>query len=256
MNQIFDSYAKYYDLLYRDKNYSSEVEYIISHIQKDTPNAKHILELGCGTGTHAEYLARKGYKVHGVDISEEMLSLANKRKKELPSEIANNLSFELGDARTIRTGKVYDVIISLFHVMSYQVSDSDLINTFDTAHIHLPQDGLFLFDFWYTPSVLSQKPEIRVKKLEDKHVKVIRIAEPVMHDSQNLVDVNFTVFVSEKSSGKIHQLSESHSMRYFSLSDLERHWKNYFKDCSTYGWMTNSPPNTSTWAAFQKLKRI
>ena len=191
-----------------------------------------------------------------MDISEEMLSLANKRKKELPSEIANNLSFELGDARTIRTGKVYDVIISLFHVMSYQVSDSDLINTFDTAHIHLPQDGLFLFDFWYTPSVLSQKPEIRVKKLEDKHVKVIRIAEPVMHDSQNLVDVNFTVFVSEKSSGKIHQLSESHSMRYFSLSDLERHWKNYFKDCSTYGWMTNSPPNTSTWAAFQKLKRI
>ena len=256
MNLIFDSYAKYYDLLYKDKNYSSEVEYIAAHIKKDAPNARHILELGCGTGTHAEYLARKGYKVHGVDISEKMLSLAIKRKNELPAEIANNLSFELGDVRSVRIGSVYDVVISLFHVMSYQVSDNDLIDTLDTAYSHLSKDGLFLFDFWYTPSVLSQKPEVRVKKLEDKHIKVIRIAEPVMHDSQNLVDVNFTVFISEKLTGKIHQLCETHSMRYFSLTELERHWQSYFKDCGACGWMTNRPPNSLTWAAFQKLKRI
>ena len=50
MNQVFDGYAQYYDLLYQDKNYVAEVEYITSHIQEHAQDSKHILELGCGNG--------------------------------------------------------------------------------------------------------------------------------------------------------------------------------------------------------------
>ena len=253
---VFNAYAKYYDLLYQDKNYVAEVDYIVSHIKTDAPKAKNILELGCGTGVHAEHLARLGYAVHGIDMSEQMLALAEKRKEELPIDIASRLSFSLGDIRSIRVEKVYDVVISLFHVMSYQSYNHDLIASFETVQSHLSRGGLFMYDFWYAPSVLTQKPRVTVKRLEDKEIKITRVAEPIIDMNQNLVDVNYTVFINEKLTGKIEQLDETHKMRYFSLPELQCYWHSKFLDCGTLGWMTNSVPNTSIWAAFQKLKRI
>ena len=55
MEKVFDGYSRYYDLLYKDKNYKSESEYISSLIKTHSPNAKKVLELGSGTGIHAEY---------------------------------------------------------------------------------------------------------------------------------------------------------------------------------------------------------
>ena len=168
----------------------------------------------------------------------------------------NRLSFGLGDVRSVRTEKVYDIVISLFHVMSYQSSNDDLLAAFDTVLTHLSPGGLFLYDFWYAPAVLIQRPEVRVKRLEDGCIKVTRIAEPVMHVNQNLVDVNYTVFIDEKSTGKIEQVYETHKMRYFSLPELQCYWQSSFVDCGTLGWMTDRAPDMSTWAGFQKLKRI
>ena len=53
MNQVFDAYARYYDLLYCDKDYAAEAGYVANHIRKLLPHTTHILELGCGTGAHA-----------------------------------------------------------------------------------------------------------------------------------------------------------------------------------------------------------
>ena len=161
MSQVFDAYARYYDLLYREKDYAAEAEYVASHMRRHAPEAANILELGCGTGAHAEHLARLGYTVHGVDQSDPMLARAAVRKSGLPAKTAAQLSFGRGDVRTVRTGAHYDVVISLFHVMSYQTSNADLRAAFTTAAAHLRPGGLFLFDFWYGPAVLAQQPEVR-----------------------------------------------------------------------------------------------
>ena len=217
MSRIFDVYARYYDLLYRDKDYAGEADYVASRIREHAPQAQRILELGCGTGAHAEQFARMGYTIHGVDLSESMLARAEARKASLSHDVAARLSFGPGDARTVRTGETYDVIISLFHVMSYQSTNADLEAAFRTAALHLESDGIFLFDFWYGPAVLTQKPEVRVKRLEDDMIKVTRIAEPVMRPNENAVDVNYTVFIEYKATGVVEQLTESHRMRYLFL---------------------------------------
>lgn len=74
---VFKKYAKYYDLFNKDKDYGKEADYVHALIQKYAPDAKAILDLGCGTGQHDFFLAEKGYSVIGVDMSEEMLSIAN-----------------------------------------------------------------------------------------------------------------------------------------------------------------------------------
>ena len=194
---IFDAYAHYYDLLYQDKDYVAEAEYVSSHIRKQAPSAKHILELGCGTGAHAKHMARIGFSVHGVDLSDTMIGSAEARKTTLPAVEAERLTFAIGDVRTVQTGAAYDAVISLFHVMCYQTTNADLEAAFKTAAKHLTSGGLFIFDFWYGPAVLTQKPEVRIKRLSDDHIKVTRIAEPVMHVNENVVDVNYTVLIEE-----------------------------------------------------------
>lgn len=252
---VFDGYSQYYDLLYRDKDYVAEVEYVVSHIKKYLPNAKQILELGCGTGVHAEHLARLGFDVVGVDISETMLARAEDRKAKLPTEVGARLTFIRGDARSVRTGQTYDIVISLFHVMSYQTTNADLEAVFSTAAIHLTDGGVFLYDYWYGPAVLMQKPEVRVKRLEDDRIKVTRIAEPVMHVNENLVNVNYSVFIEEKPTGKTTQLTETHRMRYLFLPELAcMHGLAFYRQTSC-AWMAAHPLDETCWAGCDILIR-
>jgi SAM-dependent methyltransferase len=256
MSRVFDAYARYYDLLYRDKDYAGESEYVAAHIRKQAPQAKRILELGCGTGAHAEHLARMGYTVHGVDMSEAMLARAEMRKATLPPEIAARLSYGLGDVRTVRIGEIYDAVISLFHVMSYQTTNTDLEAAFETASVHLQPGGLFLFDFWYGPAVLTQLPEVRVKRLEDDDIKVTRIAEPVMQVNEDVVEVNYTVLIETKATGRVEQLRETHRMRYFFLPELEHYRGNIWKVGVSEEWMGNGLLNAQSWAGIQALVRV
>ncbi len=247
---VFDAYARYYDLLYRDKDYSAEAEYIAAQIKARAPNARRILELGCGTGGHAEHLARMGFVVHGVDFSETMLSQAEKRRQMLSPDIAACLSFGFGDVRTVRTGETYDAVISLFHVMSYQTGNQDLRAAFETAAMHLTTGGAFLFDFWYGPAVLLQRPDVRVKRLEDEDIKVTRIAEPVIHFNENVVDVNYSVFIEIKATGHVEEVKEQHRMRYLFLPELELMLeKDRWASASSFAWRKTSAPSESDWAA-------
>lgn len=78
--KVFGSYSNYYDLIYKDKDYSAEVYFIDSVIKKYAKGSvKTIFDLGCGTGSHAFLLAEKGYNVTGVDMSEDMLSIEKKK---------------------------------------------------------------------------------------------------------------------------------------------------------------------------------
>ena len=255
MTAVFDAYARYYDLLYREKDYAAESRYVAAHLRRHAPQANRVLELGCGTGAHAEHLARTGYAVHGVDQSESMLARAAARKSGVPAEIAARLSFERGDARSVRTGTSYDAVISLFHVMSYQATNADLQAAFATAAAHLCPGGLFLFDFWYAPAVLTQRPEVRVKRLTDGEIDVTRIAEPVMRVNENVVDVNYAVFIEVKATGKVEQVRETHRMRYLSLPELALLSADAFEERATHAWMSEAPPDAQSWAAFQILAR-
>lgn len=219
---IFGKYAQYYDLLYSDKDYDGEVRFINGLIQKHVPSAKNLLELGCGTGIHAEKLAATGYSVHGVDLSAEMLKCAEERIRYLPKDGAKRLSFSCGDIRQFHGRARFDAVISLFHVVSYQPKNNDLAAVFNTAKQHLKLNGVFIFDCWYGPAVLSDPPVVRVKRLEDERIEVTRIAEPEMYPNENRVDVHYQVFIKDKSTGRMEILKETHRMRYLFKPEIEQ----------------------------------
>lgn len=247
---VFGAYARYYDLLYRDKNYRAEAEYVSSLIRVHAPAASAILEIGAGTGGHASELARMGYDVLGIDSSATMLESAEQRRGMLDRDLASRLSFVTGDARTFRAGRCFDAVISLFHVMSYQTSNEDIAAAFATAAEHLGPGGVFVFDCWHGPGVLAQRPSTTVKRLADEKTSIIRIAEPLMDAERNMVDVTYTVVVEDRNSGASETLEETHRMRYLFTPEIQMLLEGVgLRLMKSYAWMSDSAPNEDSWAA-------
>lgn len=248
---VFNEYARYYDLLYRDKDYAGETDYVHNLIQAQHPGAHSILNLGCGSGRHDRCLADRGYDVTGVDLSEEMLVAARGAASG-----NGRLGYSHGDVRTVRLGKTFDVVISLFHVMSYQVTNEDLKAAFDTARIHLKPGGIFIFDFWYGPGVLTDRPAVRAKELEDDVIRVTRNAEPLMCPNENCVDVNYRVTVTAKSSGVISEIRETHRMRYLFLPEVQQMLLTTgFSLLAAEEWLTSARLGFSSWNAVVVSRR-
>ena len=256
---VFARYARYYDLLNREKDYSAEVDYVRRLIDIHAPGARSILELGCGTGLHACMLAAQGHFVHGIDISPDMLEAARRRRSALPANLQSSVEFECGDVRTYRHrhSASFDVVASLFHVFSYQTTNSDLMAAFRTAAEHLSAEGTLICDFWYGPVVLRDRPETRVKRLQDDEVEILRIAEPMLHHATNVVDVNYEIRIIDRNGSNAPQtITEQHRMRYLFLPELQLHAEhNGLRLVQAYRWMTEQPPDESSWsvaAVFRK----
>ncbi|MDR1510873.1 MAG: class I SAM-dependent methyltransferase [Synergistaceae bacterium] len=245
----FGDYSKYYNLLYSDKDYGGEARYVDSIIKRYAPHAATMLELGCGTGRYTAEFASMGYRVHGVDMSGEML-------REARGIQNSNIELSCGDARNIRLGEKFDVVAALFHVMSYQSSNRDVLDVLATMKTHLADGGIALFDFWYGPAVLTLRPETRFKEVEDDEIKVSRVAVPVMDIGKNRVAVNYTAFILNKRDGNVNKLRETHNMRYFFLPELEL-MLDMLNLCivAPLGWYTDLYPNNATWAALMIVSK-
>jgi SAM-dependent methyltransferase len=246
MKKPFAEYARYYDLLYRDKNYAGETEYIHKLLKQFAPGAKTVLDMGCGTGRHAALLARKGYSLHGVEISADMLARADELKR---GEFAGlPLEFTQGDIRTARLNKTFDVVVSLFHVLSYMVTNADLAAALATARTHMNLGGLLIFDCWYGPAVLTDRPVTRVKRMEDNQIQVTRLAEPVLHPEQNVVDVNYHVLIRNRQTDAVSEVKETHHMRYLFRPEIELLTEQGgFKVLHSEEWITGRKPGFDTW---------
>ena len=94
-------------------------------------------------------------------------------------------------------------------MISYQLKNEDILAMFNTATVakHLKPNGVFIFDFCYGPGVLTDPLVVRWKRLENEEIEVLRIAEPVMHPNENVVDINYCVQVKQKESGKVSELN-------------------------------------------------
>lgn len=249
MSQVFLDYSKYYDLLYKDKNYQSEVDFIIGLIKRHHPEAKTILNLGCGTGEHDLFLTQAGYSVTGVDLSQEMLAIAKNKN--------SNCHYLLGDAREFFIDKKFDVVVSLFHVLSYQTSNTDVNDFMKTISKHLKQDGVAIFDYWYGPAVLNLKPEKRTKNFESTELLITRHANTEMDYMNNVATVNFDIKVHNKISDSRIEMLEKHPMRYFFSPELELFYSQHgLKQTAHFSWPTlDILPSENSWAAYSVVKK-
>jgi SAM-dependent methyltransferase len=247
---VFGQSARYYDSLYGDKDYAAEAEYVDALIQRWAPGARSLLDLGCGTGRHAVEFARRGYTVFGVDRSAEMLVRAHEQRARLPPGLGERLVFAHHEIRGLQLDRAFDCVTALFHVVSYQISNEDVLAAFAAAKAHLRENGLFVFDCWYGPGVLSDQPVRRTKALRQGEQQLLRIAEPTMHINANLVDVSYRFVLEEGGGAPPAEFGETHRMRYFFAPELALALQmTGFKMAALIEWMSEHEPDRATWNA-------
>jgi SAM-dependent methyltransferase len=245
----FELYSQYYDLLYRDKDYGAEAAYIIELLHTHCTDPKYLLELGCGTGKHAELLCAHGFIVHGIELSKEMLRIAASRNIQ-------GFSFEQGDIASYQTSRQYDAVLSLFHVISYLTETDKLNSVLANTFRHLKPGGIFLFDVWHTDAVNHLKPEKRVKEITDPRLNLKRYTTPVNMPEASRVDVHFDVEITDLLTGETHTISELHPMRHFSGPEIEMLAAAHgFKLVKAEEFASGKPPGEETWGVCYILKK-
>jgi len=245
-NTLFNS-GEYYDLFYKDKDYENEARCIHKKLIENNIKGKRLLELGCGTGKHAKILSEFGYEILGIEKSIQMINSAEKIK---------NFECRQGDITKIKLQEKFDSVISLFHVISYQVTNESLFSVFKTAYQSLEENGLFLFDVWYGPAVLHQKPTIRVKKIKTESNYITRIAEPELLVNNNQVNVKYTFYDLNSNSNQLKITEEIHPMRYFSIPELKFFAQNTGFEVIDYKeLLTGASPSLDTWGICFILKK-
>jgi len=212
-------YAESYDLLYSEKDYEAECDFIESIFRiYSNNNIKNILDIGCGTGGHSLILARRGYRMYGIDRSPEMIKIA--KHKARIQKLNGRVYFEVNTIQNLNLKIKFDAVMCMFNVLGYQTTNEELFTTLCVVKGHLKSGGIFICDFWYGPAVLCQKPECRVKFLKRGKETTIRIAEPEVDMIENIVSVKYNILnINNKS--LIGKTEELHRVRYFFKPEME-----------------------------------
>jgi SAM-dependent methyltransferase len=252
---VFQRYSQYYNLLYRDKDYQAEADYVVRTLRSVAPRARHLLEFGSGSGRHGRLLAWQGFEVLGVERSGEMVAQAQ-RQTQSGSQVRGSFTCRQGDIKTVHLDEGFDAVISLFHVVSYQTSNADLLATFSNAAQHLNEGGIFFFDVWHGPAVLWERPTVRVKRVEDENTRLTRIAEPKLDTNAGIVTVNYTIFAESKRDASLTTVQEDHHMRYLFPSEVQflaQHTG--FSLLRTEEFLTGEAPSENSWGVAYLLQK-
>jgi SAM-dependent methyltransferase len=214
MSEPFGSiYADCYDAIYQEKDYEAECD-LIERLFKTYGNGqiKTVLDLGCGTGNHALPLSQRGFEVIGVDRSEFMLTQA--RKKAAQYYPPQRDTFYQADIQSVDLERQFDAALLMFAVLGYQLDNAEVIAALRSARRHLRSGGLLLFDVWYGPAVLFQRPSERVKTIPTLTGKISRESSSELDLSRHTCTVRYHVwkFDVERLSS---ETEEEHTVRYF-----------------------------------------
>ncbi|MFT4343347.1 MAG: class I SAM-dependent DNA methyltransferase [Candidatus Woesearchaeota archaeon] len=196
-NNYYNKVAEIYDLMYTKEtgyDHKAQVKWV-DDFRKKLGLPKDILDVACGTGIHLMYFKKLGYKVKGIDASQEMLKIAKKRLKNVPlkKDFFENFILE----------KEVPIITSYFNAISYNTNVKKLKSTFKSIYKNLSKDGIFVFDLF-----CNEKPKevFMVKKFESGKFKMSRtfIGKPT---SKGFKSTMYYVISNGKSSKIISETS-------------------------------------------------
>jgi SAM-dependent methyltransferase len=133
-----------------------------------------ILDLACGNGRHSILFAKKGYQTTGLDLSEYLISRAEKKLKNEYAEYNDNLQFEIKDMRKINHVGEFDLIVNMFTSFGYFSSDGDNEKVIKGVSRALKTGGHFFFDFLNSTYLKNNLVPFDIKKVNGKSAIQIR----------------------------------------------------------------------------------
>jgi ubiquinone/menaquinone biosynthesis C-methylase UbiE len=217
MSSYCGRHAELYDVFYADKPYEQDAAFVhecLQHYSVVAPN--QLLELACGTGSHALALERYGYKIVAVDYSPDMLSRAQRKAEKVSSKI----EFYKQDMRSLDLQDIqFDAVICLFDSIGYVATNQGLIQVLEGVHHLLKPGGLFIFEFWHAGAMLRNYEPLRVRRWSTPRGELLRISETTLQCAPQLSSVTYRIY-ELNNDGTYSSIEETQVNRYFLVQEM------------------------------------
>lgn len=171
-----------------------------------------VLDLGCGTGTLTELLARKGYDMIGVDLSSEMLEVAARKREKSGSRIL----YLCQDMRELDLYSTVGTIVSVCDSVNYLLEDEEVVEAFSLVNNYLYPGGIFIFDF---NTVYKYGQVIGDATIAENREECSFIWENFYDPEGHINEYDLTVFAKEES-GLFRRFSETHFQRGYTPEEM------------------------------------
>ncbi len=206
---MFSETAKYYDLIYDQfRDYSRDVDLILAFVRRFAPNAGTVLDVGCGTGRHAQGLIQEGgYRVDGVDIEPAFVEIARER---CPTG-----QFTVADMSDFHLDRKYDLLLCLFSSIGYVKTRERLQATSQCLADHLTPKGIALVEPWFTPDAFLPG---RVHHIvaEAKDLTIVRMNSSVVRDGISFLNFHYLLGGEDG----VEHLQETHELGLFTPEEM------------------------------------
>ena len=134
--------AKSYDRLTNDVDYEATVVFYLQILHREGVKPRTVVDLACGTGSVTEILARKGYDVTGVDMSEEMLTEAMAKVMDME----NPPRFVCQKLQELHLPRAVDMAVCALDSLDYITNPEDCAEAIRRTYNALNPGGIFIFD--------------------------------------------------------------------------------------------------------------
>lgn len=212
--QAYEDFAEVYDTFMDETPYEEWGSFVADSLKNAGIEDGLVLDLGCGTGTLTELLAKKGYDMIGVDLSDRMLNIAMEKRERSGLDIL----YLLQDMREFELYGTVRAVICLCDSLNYLLEEEELLATFRLVNNYLDPGGLFLFDF---NTVYKYETVIGDTTIAENRDDCSFIWENYYHAEEELNEYDLTIFVREK--GELfRRFTETHIQRGYTLPVIRR----------------------------------
>lgn len=228
----YETFAKIYDEVMDENLYLDWLEFTCRHLDKKQQN---LLELACGTGILSVELANLGFNVTGLDLSEDMITLAKKRI----TEGDEGLSFQTGDMLKLTEKNSYDAVTCYSDSICYMPDEKAVGQVFSGVYDALKEKGTFIFD---VHSIYQMEESFAEYSYHYQSDEFAFLWESYPGDYDHSVEHFLTFFVSDKK-GKFERFDELHEERTYEIVTYEKLLKEAgFTSVSVYADFEDAAP--------------
>lgn len=209
----YTGFASVYDMFMDNIPYEEWCGYLTSLLREYGAGEGILLDLGCGTGSLTELLAKQGYDMIGVDFSEDMLQIAIEKRVQSGLPIL----YLQQDMREFELYGTVRAVVSICDSMNYILEYEDLVQVFRLVNNYLDPGGIFIFDLnteYKYREILGQSTIA-----EDREESSF-IWDNDYDEEEHINEYDLTLFIREE--GEMYRkYQETHFQRAYSLEEVK-----------------------------------
>lgn len=207
--EAYTGFAQVYDTFMDNVPYDEWGEYLVSLLKKYGVEDGLVLDMGCGTGAMTRYLDAHGYDMTGIDVSEEMLTIA--KEKSSP-----DILYLLQDMREFELYGTMRAAVSICDSMNYILEEDDLLRVFSLVNNYLDPGGIFIFDL---NTVYKYQEILGEQNIAEDREECSFIWDNFYDEEEMINEYDLTVFVQEEGD-LFRRYCETHYQRAYSLETV------------------------------------